>query len=148
MTNRTIRAARPDDHHAWAALFRDYRAFYRLDPSDEVIERVWSWILDPANEVNAYVAEQDGELVGLAHWRRFARPSSGTVGIWLDDLFAAAATRGTGVGRALIEAVASVAEAEGRSVVRWITAHDNSTAQALYDRVATKTSWLTYDFAP
>jgi hypothetical protein len=32
--------------------------------------------------------------------------------------------------------------------VRWITAADNATAQRLYDRVATKTAWVTYDLVP
>jgi len=32
--------------------------------------------------------------------------------------------------------------------VRWITADDNYRAQALYDKVATRTHWVTYDAAP
>lgn len=45
-------------------------------------------------------------------------------------------------------ALADLAAREGRSVVRWITAADNATAQRLYDDVATRTAWLTYDLAP
>ena len=37
--------------------------------------------------------------------------------------------------------------AEG-TVVRWITAEDNYRARGLYDKVAQRTSWLTYDMAP
>jgi hypothetical protein len=29
--------------------------------------------------------------------------------------------------------------------VRWITAENNETARRLYDRVAQKTEWVTYD---
>jgi hypothetical protein len=29
--------------------------------------------------------------------------------------------------------------------LRWITAADNVTAQKLYDRIATRTSWVTYE---
>jgi hypothetical protein len=33
-------------------------------------------------------------------------------------------------------------------VVRWITAKDNETARKLYDAVAQKTKWVTYDLVP
>ncbi|MGJ7538922.1 hypothetical protein [Brevibacterium luteolum] len=35
--------------------------------------------------------------------------------------------------------------AQGCSVVRWITAADNSTARSLYDQLAVQTNWVTYD---
>ena len=37
---------------------------------------------------------------------------------------------------------------DGLSVVRWITATDNDTAQRVYDKVAEKTEWVTYDLVP
>ena len=148
-----VRKPRPDEFAAWAALFGAYRAFYRLDADDSVIERVWSWINDDAHETNALVAvlqtgPAPGKVVGLGHYRRFARPSTGTTGLWLDDLFTAGGHRGAGIGRRIIEQLREHAAAQDLSVVRWITAHDNVTAQRLYDTVATRTSWVTYDVAP
>jgi hypothetical protein len=32
--------------------------------------------------------------------------------------------------------------------VRWITAEDNARARRLYDRVAQKTHWVTYEIRP
>ncbi|WP_092502518.1 GNAT family N-acetyltransferase [Agrococcus jejuensis] len=144
----TIRPVRPDDREQWATLFRAYREFYRLEADEAVVDRVWSWLADADHEVRGLVAEADGALVGIAHHRRFARPSTGTVGVWLDDLYAAESVRGTGVGHALIAHLGGIAALEGASVVRWITADDNVTAQRLYDRVATRTRWLTYDATP
>ena len=92
-------------------------------------------------------AQCDG-IVAIGHYRRFSRPSTGTVGIWLDDLFTTTEARGKGAARALIHRLAEIAGSEGRSVVRWITADDNHRAQALYDKVATRTHWVTYDAAP
>lgn len=144
-----VRPVTEADHASWAPLFRAYRDFYRLEPDEAVVERVWSWLADAAHEVSGLVAlDDDDAVVGIAHWRRFSRPSTGTVGIWLDDLFTSPAGRGRGVGGALIAELQRIAAAEGRSVVRWITADDNATAQRLYDRVATRTSWLTYDAKP
>ena len=144
----TVRAGRSEDFEQWARLYRDYRTFYRLEPDEAVVERVWSWVLDEKHEVNALVADDEGRLVGLAHHRRFARPSSGTTGLYLDDLFTLPGYRGRGVGRALLDALADLAEAEGLSVVRWITAEDNAQARRLYDAVATATHWVTYDMLP
>ena len=98
--------------------------------------------------MNALVAVAGTDLVGLAHYRRFARPSSGTEGLFLDDLFTAPDARGLGAGRALLGHLSGLAEREGRSVVRWITAEDNSRARALYDSTAVATKWVTYDMVP
>lgn len=144
----SVRAIKLQDHAPWAELYRGYREFYRLTPDEAVIERVWGWVLDPAHEVKALVASVDGRVVGLAHYRRFSRPSSGTVGLFLDDLFADAEARGKGVGRALLSELSRLSAQDGNSVVRWITAADNTTARRLYDSTATTTSWVTYDLNP
>ena len=144
----TVRPVRASEFPQWAQLYRGYRYFYTLVPDETVIERVWRWITDDTHEVNALVAVAGQELVGLAHYRRFARPSSGTEGIFLDDLFTAPDARGMGAGRALLGHLSALAEREGRSVVRWITAEDNSRARALYDSTATATKWVTYDMVP
>jgi GNAT superfamily N-acetyltransferase len=150
MTSSTtaVRAIRASDRDEWARLFRAYREFYELTPDDGVIERVWSWLNNDEHEVNAFVATSTDALVGFAHYRRFARPSAGSVGMYLDDLFVDPTVRGGGVGRALISAVSALADQEGCTVVRWITSDDNVTARRLYDSVATATKWVTYDRAP
>jgi GNAT superfamily N-acetyltransferase len=144
----TVRPALVTDVDQWGELYRGYREFYRLAPSDEIVARVWSWIHDPARQTNALVAvDGDGTLGGLAHVRRFERPSAGATGLYLDDLFTRPGLRGAGIGRLLIEAASEMATAEGHSVLRWITAEDNATARRLYDSVAVATPWVTYDLA-
>ncbi len=147
-TSLQIRPVTASDEANWKQLFRGYREFYKLPESEEVVERVWGWIIDPAHECEALVAEHDGRIIAFGDYRRFSRPSTGTVGIWLDDLFTDPTSRGTGAGRAIITRLTEIARAEGRSVVRWITADDNLQAQALYDQVASRTHWVTYDAAP
>jgi GNAT superfamily N-acetyltransferase len=139
----SVRPLDPSDEPRWRELFRGYRDFYRLVESEEVVSRVWGWLMDPGHECQAVVAESVDGVVAIGHYRRFSRPSTGTVGIWLDDLFTAPAARGRGAARALIHRLTEIAGSEGRSVVRWITADDNHPAQALYDQVATRTQWVT-----
>ncbi|MDN5635801.1 MAG: GNAT family N-acetyltransferase [Brevibacterium sp.] len=104
--------------------------------------------MDAGHECDGLVGEANGRIVAIADFRRFSRPSTGSVGLWLDDLFTDPQARGAGSGRALIARLQEIAADEGRSVVRWITADDNAQAQVLYDKVATKTNWLTYDAKP
>jgi GNAT superfamily N-acetyltransferase len=95
------------------------------------------------------VAEDEGgRAVGLAHFRPFARPLSATVGGFLDDLFVSPEARGGRVADALIEAVAEEGRRQGWSVIRWITADDNYRGRGVYDRLATRTMWITYDKKP
>ena len=143
-----VRAVDAADEARWRELFRGYRDFYRLPESEEVVSRVWGWLMDPRHECQGLVAETADEIVAIGDYRRFARPSTGTVGLWLDDLFTDPAARGHGAGRAIIARLTEIAASEGLSVVRWITADDNQQAQALYDQVAARTRWLTYDAAP
>jgi hypothetical protein len=53
--------------------------------------------------------------------------------------------RGEGAGTALIEAINQVGRAAGGGTIRWITAADNLTAQRVYNRIAAKTTWVTYE---
>ena len=143
-----IRNVAPEDHDAWAAAYRGYREFYR-EPQDETkIDLVWGWLHDADQEVRGLVAELDGRVVGIAHYRTFARPLAGGTGLYLDDLFTQPEARGHGVGSALIKRLEEIALEEGASVVRWITMSDNATARSVYDRVATATQHVTYDLKP
>lgn len=148
MSDSVIRPATPADKATWAPLFAAYREFYRQTADDAVVQRVWSWILDPQHETHCVVAEIDDVIVGIAHYRAYARPLAGATGIWLDDLFTDPHSRGNGIGRGLIEYLQGLARRDGHSIVRWTTAEDNATAQRLYDTLATRTTWVTYDATP
>ena len=75
----------------------------------------------------------------------FARPLSASTGGCLDDLFVTFAARGSGAAQALIAAVVDEGCRQSWTVLRWITAADNTRARAVYDRVAQAMPWVTYD---
>ena len=130
----------------WERLYAGYAAFYRVTQTPEMRATVWSWIMDPAHEVKAFVAQDAvGRAVGFAHFRPFARPLAASTGGFLDDLFVDPDTRGRRVADALIEAVAEEGRRRGWSVIRWITADDNYRGRGVYDRLATRTMWITYE---
>lgn len=144
----TIRPVREEDFFAWLELYAGYAAFYHTDLTDEKALLLWSWLINPAHEENGYVAVDEGDdnrLVGLAHVREFTRPLETDRSLFLDDLFVAEDHRTQGTGRQLIDFLRGVAAERGLAVVQWLTAADNEDAQHLYDAVATKTSWVTYE---
>ena len=142
----TTRAVAEGDRAGWERLYQGYATFYKVEQSSQMRARVWEWLFDPTHEVEGLVAEDgDGRLVGLAHYRAFARPLAAATGGFLDDLFVDPAARGSGAAAALIEAIKAEAGKRGWTVIRWITAEDNYRARGLYDRVAGQTRWVTYD---
>lgn len=143
-----VRPVTASDAMAWSELYRGYRAFYALPDNAEAIARTWEWVCGGQHGLVGLIATVDGIPVGLANLRWFARPSSATIGLYLDDLFTAPDARSQGVGRALLARAAELAGDGGASVVRWITASDNTTARRLYDDVARATAWVTYDMSP
>jgi ribosomal protein S18 acetylase RimI-like enzyme len=143
-----IRAVRPADRDAWGELFAAYRAFYRLDADPAVVDTVWGWLCDPVHELQGLVAVRDDIPVGIAHWRRFSRPSRGATAIFLDDLFTSPQARGAGVGSSLIARLQRIAADEGLVEVRWITSESNVDAQRLYDRIASRAPFHTYIASP
>jgi GNAT superfamily N-acetyltransferase len=144
----SVRRVEASDQSQWADLYAGYRAFYRLPDDPAVVANTWGWVLGQQWQMAGFVAEADGRLVGLANVRWFARPSAGRIGLYLDDLFTAPESRGSGAGTALLKAAAQLAAQRDAQVVRWITASDNATARSLYDQVATATQWVTYDMPP
>lgn len=142
----TVRAPRETDRSEWDGLYQGYADFYGVTQTPQMRDTVWSWLFDPARESEGLVAEDgNGRLLGLAHFRPFARPLTATTGGFLDDLFVAPDARGAGAADALIAAVKAEGVRRGWSVIRWITAEDNYRARGVYDRMAERTKWLTYD---
>jgi len=144
-----IRPVEPRDHDEWRALFLAYGVFYQTDFTPAVLDGVWEWLMDAGHEVSALVAEAGGpggpRLVGFAHLRRLHDTFTAGPGWSLDDLYVVPEHRGAGVAGSLIAGCEAAAHAAGGGTLRWITASDNATAQRLYDRVATRTSWVTYE---
>lgn len=140
-----VRPLAADDRAGWDVLWAGYLAFYEtvLDPA--VTEVTWSRLLDPDEPMGALVAAGDGHVVGLCH--HVLHPSTWAVGpyCYLEDLFVAPEARGTGAGRALIEATADAAVAAGAEKLYWQTHRTNAAARALYDRVARNAGFLVYE---
>jgi len=149
-----VRPVRVDEFDPWARLFQGYADFYHWPSSDEHKRMLWRWIHDDHHiECLVAVALDDagreaGEPQGLAHLREWVRPLRGVVCGYLDDLFVEPTHRGLGIVDALFAEINRIAVARDWPVVRWTTADDNYRARSVYDRIATRTTWITYDMTP
>jgi GNAT superfamily N-acetyltransferase len=147
-TQITIRSVEPEDFHAWKVLWDGYNAFYgREGPTalaPEITQMTWSRFFDAYEPINALVAEDCGELVGLAHYIFHRSTIQIAPTCYLQDLFTAAAARNRGIGRLLIEAVYERAAVAGTGRIYWQTHETNSTAMALYNKVAERSGFVVY----
>jgi len=141
----TIRPLRAEDRADWATLWRAYLDFYETSVPEEVYDTTFARLLgDDPQDFTCLLAEYDGRPVGLTHYL-FHRHAWKIENVcYLQDLYAAPEARGTGVGRALIEAVYRAADAAGCPSVYWLTQDFNTTARRLYDRIAVKTPFIRY----
>ncbi|MCR9121516.1 MAG: GNAT family N-acetyltransferase [Phyllobacteriaceae bacterium] len=141
----TIRPLEAGDQDSWRTLWTAYLDFYESSVSEEVYATTWARLLgDEPYDPSGLVALVDGKPVGLVHYI-FHRHCWRTDNVcYLQDLYADPDVRGTGVGRALIEAVYEKADKAGCPSVYWTTQDFNATARQLYDRIATLTPFIKY----
>lgn len=144
MMSVTIRAIERKDYDQWALLWQAYRHFYESPAPADVTEATWNRFFDGLEPVRAWVAEQDGHLVGLVHF--IFHRSTWFVGpvCYLQDLYTLESLRGQGIGRALIETVYAQAHQNNAARVYWLTHASNLAAQALYDKMADRSGFIQY----
>ena len=141
-----VSAVTPDDLVDLLPLMRAYCTFYESDPSDDDLRAMSRTFLEPgAGGTQLIARDSSGGALGHAtmlwSWdTTLAQPLA-----VMEDLFVTARARGRGVGAGLIQACRQLAADRRMRWLAWETAPDNETAQRLYDDVAERTTWLTYD---
>jgi GNAT superfamily N-acetyltransferase len=146
MDDIIIAAPQTEEHGDWRRLYDGYAAFYRSPMDDAIAGRVWGWLMDAQHPLEARVARTTaGRVVGLAHFRAMPRPLSGSMAGFLDDLFVDPAWRGRRIADRLIAAIAALGRERQWTRLRWITADNNYRGRGVYDRLAKRTMWITYE---
>jgi len=143
-----IRPITNTDYEAWLPLWDGYNAFYgrqgEMALDLNITKTTWARFLNAHEPINAFVAEQNGQLVGLVHFI-FHRSTTRLNDVcYLQDLYVNQAIRGAGVGRQLIQAVYDAAQTAGSTRVYWQTQYSNTAGRALYDKVAKHLGFIVY----
>jgi ribosomal protein S18 acetylase RimI-like enzyme len=147
MTKVTTRQAEARDLDAVAALFDAYRQFYEM-PADLALARRYLDERFQRQESVILVAENaDGDIVGFTQlYPAFCSVLADRTFV-LYDLFVTPSARGTGAGRALMEAAETYARANGAARLELQTAKTNVVGQSLYESCGWKRDELFHNYA-
>jgi GNAT superfamily N-acetyltransferase len=139
-----IRPVSATERAVWEPLWTGYLVFYKTSVPREVYDTTWARLHDPNEPMGVLGAYVDGKLLGIAHY--LYHRSCWTTGnyCYLQDLFVAEGARNLGLGRALIEGVEEVSRKAGASRLYWLTHETNTSAQALYEKVADRSGFIQY----
>ena len=135
----------PADRERWTELWRAYLQFYGTDLPDDVYANTWSRLLQ-GSALHGLAARADGQIIGIVHYLFHDSAWTLTPVCYLQDLYVDATSRGTGAGRALIEAVAAKARERASPRLYWLTQSQNTVARTLYDRLAKHTGFIRYEY--
>jgi ribosomal protein S18 acetylase RimI-like enzyme len=144
MSHVKTRPAEERDLPAVAALFDAYRQFYEM-PADLALARRYLGERFERGESAILVAEDAaGEIVGFTQlYPAFCSVLADRTFV-LYDLFVTPAARGTGAGRALMEAAEAYARTHGAARLQLQTAITNVIGQSLYESCGWKRDELFY----
>ena len=140
-----FREIRESDRAAWDVLWAGYLEFYEQELSAEQTELTWSRLFDDSVRLHGFVAEVDGEVVGLAHCWFTHTTWLEKADLYLEDLFVAPLARRRGVGELLIQGCADFARESGSARLYWFTHKNNLSAQRLYDKVASRSEFIIFE---
>lgn len=142
-----IREATPADVPDILRLVRELAAYEREPDAVATTEAyLHTWLFGPDPVASVLVAEAAGRVVGIALWFRTYSTWTGVPGIYLEDLYVEPGQRGSGLGKALLAALARIAVDRGYQRVEWAVLDWNTPSIEFYEALGARPmqEWTTY----
>jgi GNAT superfamily N-acetyltransferase len=142
-----IRRATPDDAAAITGLIYDLAEYEKARHECTVtVEQITTALFGENPSAFCHVAEEAGDVIGLALWFRNFSTWDGVHGIYLEDLFVLPERRGAGHGKALLAALAKECADNGYSRLSWSVLNWNAPSIAFYESLdaTAQDEWTTY----
>ena len=143
-----VRPAVAADVPVLLQLVHELAAYEREPDAVEATEDMLSAALfGPSPVASCHVAlAPDGEVVGFALWYVTFSTWTGRPGMWLEDLFVRPEARGTGLGKALLQALAGMCVERGWTRFEWWVLDWNEPARGFYRSLgaAPQEEWTTF----
>ncbi len=144
-----VRAARPDDVPALLEMFVELAEYEDLIHELRATEKQLNEALfGPRPAAQALIAEHEDprEVLGYALYFPTFSSFLASTGVWLEDLFVRPAHRRTGVGSALLAAVAAQVRERGGERLEWAVLDWNEPALRFYEslRARPMPEWVTH----
>lgn len=140
----TIRWAVPGDEATVLRLVKALAIYEREPDAVQATEDSLTATLFGDNpQVFAFIADLDGEPVGLALWFLTYSTWTGRPSLYLEDLFVDEAARGQGIALALFRRLAREAKARDCARIDWAVLDWNVNAMSFYERLGGRrqTGW-------
>ncbi|MDJ0395198.1 GNAT family N-acetyltransferase [Rhodococcus sp. G-MC3] len=147
VVGETVRRAQPTDVGAICGLVRELAEYEKLlDQCTVRPEQIHTALFGDNPSVFAHVAESDGGVVGTAIWFLNFSTWDGVNGIYLEDLYVQPASRGSGMGSALLAALAAECTAKGYTRLSWSVLDWNTPSIGFYESLGAvaQDEWTTF----
>ncbi|ONI83669.1 GNAT family N-acetyltransferase [Saccharothrix sp. ALI-22-I] len=132
-TDPHVRRIREDDVPAVVGLVEELAEYERARHECHLTaEQLHDALFRPSPALFGHVAEVDGRVVGMALWFLNFSTWRGTHGIYLEDLYVQPSQRGSGLGLALLRALAQECVARGYARLEWSVLDWNAPAIGFY----------------
>ncbi len=134
-----IRRARAGDEHDILRLIHALASYEREPEAVKATPEGLADLLFGDNpRAFAHIAELGGKIVGIAVWFFNFSTWTGKHGIYLEDLFVDPEIRGSGVARALFEALGKEAEAHDCARIDWGVLDWNELGKGFYRKLGAR----------
>jgi GNAT superfamily N-acetyltransferase len=146
-----IRPANREDAPVIASLVRELADYEKLLDEAKASPEDFLRELDSPNPViHVLIAEWQGEPVGFALYFFNFSTFVGRPGLYLEDLFVRPAQRSHGIGRALLRALARIAEERGCGRMEWAVLDWNEPALRFYKTLDARQmkEWIIHRLTP
>ena len=147
MPGPQVRPAVAADVPVLLALVHELAVYEREPDAVETTETMLhAALFGPVPVASCHVAQVDGQVVGLALWFVTFSTWKGVPGLWLEDLFVRESARGSGLGRALLQALAAVCVERGYARFEWWVLDWNAPSIGFYRSLGAvaQPDWTTY----
>ncbi|GAA0572542.1 GNAT family N-acetyltransferase [Kribbella sandramycini] len=147
MTDDRVRRARPEDVPAIVELVHALADYERApDECHLTADQLHTALFGPAPAVFAHIALHDDEIAGCAIWFLSYSTWRGVHGIYLEDLFVRPTARGTGLGKALLTALAQECVRNNYERLEWSVLNWNTPAIDFYESLNAnpQSEWTVY----
>lgn len=138
MVDVVVRAPELKDKEAILRLVTELNE-HQKEPVDLfTAETVMRDVFGEGSPISTIVAEVQGEVVGYMFYHPSYDSGYGQRGLYVCDVHVTESMRGKGVGKALMKAVARIADETGYTYLWWASKAWNSKAQEFYRRLGAK----------
>jgi len=140
-----VRKVAEEDRAQWMLLWVEWQAYVRGTVPPEASARSFDMMLDGGSRLASLLAFADsGPAVGFANISTTPFAWSGGPIVFLQDLFISEQWRGSGAGRALMDAVYAEADAIGAAQVFWFVDEADARLQGFYESLGMRTPYLRF----